>query len=552
MPNDVITLNAVASELDETLRGGRIEKIYQPETDEITLNVKNARILRTLVISANPSQPRIHISTQKKENSYTAPAFCMLLRKYLTGSFIEKIEIYNFDRIVKISVVSKNELKDVKRYFLFAELMGRYSNIILTDSEKTILDAIRRIHFDQSTSRYILPGLKYVNQEKCCLSLGEKEKVRQVLHAGMSGAEIIAAISGAGKETANEIACSPDPFDKLYRLLNIYKTDTYKPCLRYQNGTLKDYYIYPYSTVSGEFVEYNGINEALDAFYRLYDGNERKKASTKTVNTVLKRLQSKTERRIGDNLAKKKDAENAAFYKNCGDLILSYMYMIKPRDVSLSCYDYFDDKNIVIPLNPQFSPADNAQIYYKKYAKMKRAALIADEQLQSLYEQKEYLNSIAVSIDNCSLKSEYDEILAELNSLSGLRNVKKNLFVKEKPSRPVHFTVEGFDVYLGKNNIQNNDVTFNIASGNDVWLHVKAHHGSHVIIKGKPDKAVIEKCAAVAAKYSSASSSDKVEVDYTLRKYVKKIPSAMLGMVTYTNYRSVLVAPKDYTEIQDK
>ncbi len=552
MPNDVITLNAVANELDKLLCGGRIEKVYQPETDEITLNVKNARVLHTLVISANPSQPRIHITTQKKENSYTAPAFCMLLRKYLIGAYIEKIEIYNFDRIVKISMVSKNELKDVKRYFLFAELMGRYSNIILTDENMTILDAIRRIHFDQSTSRFILPNLKYVNQEKSGISLDEKEKIKNVFRVGMTGAEIVAAISGAGKESANEIASSPDPYEKLYSLLNISNTCSYKPCLRYQNGILKDYYIYPYATVKGEYVEYRSINDALDAFYLLYDGNERKKASTKTVHTVLKRLQSKTERRIGDNLEKKKDAEKATYYKNCGDLILSYMYMIKPRDVALSCYNYFENNDVIIPLNPQFSPSDNAQVFYKKYAKMKRAAQIADEQLTSLYEQKEYLNSISASIENCSLKSEYDEILAELNSLSGLRNVKKNAYVKEKPSRPGHFTVDGFDVYFGKNNIQNNEVTFNVACGNDIWLHVKAHHGSHVVIKGKPPDEVIAKCAAVAAFYSSASSSDKVEVDYTLRKFVKKIPSAMLGMVTYTNYRSVLVSPLDYTTIQDK
>lgn len=553
MPNDVITLSAAVSELKTLLTGGRIEKIYQPETDEITLSVKNSRKSNTLVISANPSHPRIHITAQKKENSYTAPAFCMLLRKHISGGFIENVEIFNSDRIVKITVINKNELKDSNRFFLMAELMGRYSNVILTSENFKIIDAIRRIHFDQSTTRYILPNLEYTLQPKSRISLDETEKLSEFFaKSEINSDSLIKNINGISKETAKEIASSTCPKEKFYELLNINNSDTYYPCLRYENGILKDYYVYPYETLRGEFIIYPTLNEALDAFYGLYDGSERKKASTKTVTTVLKRLKAKTERRIADNEAKLAESDKAMYYQKCGELILSNIYAIKPRDVILKCIDYYEDKPVEISLDPKLTPSDNAQQYFKKYAKLKRAAEIAKNQLDALKEQREYLESVEVSINNCSLKSEYDEILEELNSLSGLRNPLKRRTLKEKPTGPTRFTVEGYSVYFGKNNLQNNEVTFSVGDGGDTWLHVKAHHGAHVIIKGKPTQEVIEKCARVAAYYSSAKNSEKVEVDYTLRKHVKKIPSAMPGMVTYTNYRSLLVSPTDYTTICDK
>ena len=546
MPNDVITLHAVAYELNELLVDGRIEKIYQPENDEITLTVKKAKKLYTLVVSANPAHPRIHITTQKKENSYTAPAFCMLLRKYLSGSFIKSVEIFNNDRIIKIDVIQQNELKDVCRTFLIVELMGRYSNVILTDDKYKILDAIRRIHFDQSTTRYILPKLDYVFQPQTRITLNETEKIRSVLSTPISKEDLIKQIGGISKETAAEVAHSTMPFEKMQELININERDTYRPCLRYENGTLKDYYVMPYSCMQGEYISYPTLNEALDAFYLLYDGAERKKASTKTITTVLKRLQAKTERRIEDNKAKLSESDKAAEMNKFGELIFANLYLVKPGDKELVCHDYYTDSMIRIPLDNTISPTQNAQNYYKKYTKMKRAAEFAEEQLSQLYAQQEYLKTIETAIDNCSLKSEYDEILAELNSLSGLRNVNKKKFVKEKPSKPTKLSVNGFDVFLGKNNLQNNEVTFSIANGGDMWFHVKNRPGSHLIVKGIPDEETIAKCASIAAFYSSARNAEKVEVDYTIRKNVKKIPSALPGMVTYTNYRSVLVTPKDY------
>lgn len=546
MPNDVITLLAVAKELNSLLRQGRIEKVYQPENDEITLQIKVYKKTYTLVISANPSHPRIHISTQKKENAYSAPAFCMLLRKYLVGSYINNVDIFNNDRIIRIETISQNELKDVTKTYIIAELMGRYSNIILVDDSMKIIDAIKRIHFDQSTTRYILPKLPYTFQPQTRITFDQIDEIKKFLSSPIeSKDDLIKNIGGISKETASEIFSSGDRFAKFADLLNINSSPNFSPCLRYENGSLKDYYITEYMSVPGDYVRYPSMNDALDDFYKFYDGNERKKASTKTLTSVLKRLQQKTERRIADNEKKLSDAEQMEKFRVYGELIISNIYAVKHGDDSLQCENYYDGTQVTIPLDPLLSPSENAQEYYKKYAKLKRAQEIASEQLRAMLEQREYLKTIEVSIENCSLKSEYDEIMNELNGLSGIKNNKKKSYVKEKPSAPQKIIVEGFEVYFGKNNLQNNEVTFTIGKGGDTWLHVKNQAGSHVIIKGTPTDEIIFKCAQLAAFYSSAKSAEKVEVDYTLRKYVKKIPNALPGMVTYTNYKSILVSPAD-------
>lgn len=546
MPNDVITLLAIANELDSALQKGRIEKIYQPENDEITLYVKVFRQVHVLVISASPAHPRIHITTQKKENAFSAPAFCMLLRKYLIGSSINKIEIFNNDRIVRLEVISQNDLKDVTKHYLIVELMGRYSNIILTDENMVIVDAIRRIHFDQSTTRYILPKLPYVLQPQTRITFDQTEKINDFFRTTeLSTDQLIKNIGGISKETAAEIVSSENPYRTFCDFLKNIHSESYSPCLRYENKVLKDYYVSEYKSVPGEYVAYPTLNEALDDYYKLYDGSERKKTSTKTLTTFLKRLQQKTDRRISDNLKKLADADKKNQYQIYGELILSNAYRIKRGDNVLQCKNYYTDESVSIPLDALLSPADNAQEYYKKYAKLKRAEEFANEQLSSLYEQKEYLKTIEISIENCSLKSEYDEILDELNALSGMKKkTGQKGKPKEKGSKPIKINVNGFDVYFGKNNLQNNEVTFSIANGGDTWLHVKNRPGSHVIIKGIPDENTLYRCACLAAFYSSAKDSEKTEVDYTLRKNVKKIPSSMPGMVTYTHYKTILVSPQ--------
>ena len=543
MPNDVILLKALADELISSLKGGRIEKIYQPETDEITVLVKNNGKMHNLVISASPSSPRAHLSTQKKENSLSAPAFCMLLRKHLTGGNISDVSIFNYDRIIKFTIDARNELKDVKKYFLIAELMGRYSNIILTDDNFVIIDAIRRIHFDQSTTRYILPNLNYVLQPKNRVSLDDDAALDEVFSSPISSYdELPKLISGIGKETAKEIFSADNPREKIRELTNIYFETSFCPVVtKNSDGKITDYYVYPYSTVNSDFEKSESLNDALNKFYLLRDGEERKKASSKTVTTVLKRLQAKNERRIEDNLSKIKDKDNAEKNRMAGTLLMNYLWMIKPGDKSVTV-DGFDGEKVTIPLVADEKPAVTAKNLLKKYNKQKRAVEIAEIQLEELYKQRDYLKSIEVSITNSFTKTEYEEILKELNSINGYKQNKTEK--RQKPSAPTRLKFDCCEIIFGRNNLQNNDVTFKIADRGDLWLHVKNHHGSHVIIKGEYADETLLKAAEIAAYYSDANQDGKVEVDYTLVKFVKKIPSALPGQVTYTNYKTVIVTPK--------
>ncbi len=544
MPNDVILLNALSHELNDALSGGRVEKIYQPEVDEITVAVKSKGKLNTIVISASPTSPRAHLTAVKKENALNAPAFCMLLRKYLNGAILNSVQIFNFDRIIKFTFTARNELKDYNTYFLIAELMGRYSNIILTNSDFKIIDAIRRIHFDQSTSRYILPNLPYVLQPKNKISLDENKKLDEVFLQGFNNFnELPKLISGIGKETAEEIFTAVDPRKKLDELINIYNTPLYSPTLKTVNGKPKDYFVCKYASLDGEYTEYATLNECLDTYYTLYDGDERKKASSKTVTAALKRLQMKVERRIADysqKIAEKDKAEKMRVY---GELILNNLWqMSKQNAEKCTVFDYNGNKEITIKLDPSLSPQQNAQSYFKKYGKMKRGIEIAEAQLKELYVQREYLKSIEVSITTSTTKQEYDEILRELNVLSGYKKRSSDKS-KEKPSRPAVFKYENCEIVFGRNNLQNAETTFKIASRTDVWLHVKNHHGSHVIIKGEYDENVLFRAAQIAAYYSDARNDGKVDVDYTQVKFVKKIPSALPGQVTYTNYKTITVPP---------
>jgi len=545
MPNDVITLNALAYELNSILSGGRIEKIYQPETDEVTFSVKNGRSSYVFVISASCNHPRAHITSQKKENALNAPAFCMLLRKHLIGGTIKAIGIYNCDRIIKIDIEARNELNDKVDYYLFAELMGRYSNIILTKSDLIIVDAIRRIHFDQSTTRYILPNLSYVLQPKNKISLDDKAQLKDFFDNNLDKKESLSTkISGIGKETAKEIISSDNPYKKLMELADIYNQKSYKPCLLIKDNKPVDYFVTEYSSIKGNFELTPSLNTAFDKFYCDHDTSERKKANTKNLKALLKRLENKTKRRISDNINKLEEVKSAENNKQNGDLIFSYIHQIKSKSKELICYDYYNNCQKTIALDSASSPSQNAQNYYKRYNKLKRTKEIAESQLESLREQSEYLKTIALAIENSTLKIEFDEIMNELNNLNGFKKKENTKKSKKKPSSPMHIRFLNCDIYWGKNNLQNNEVTFNIANGGDMWFHTKNNHGAHVIVKGEINAEVIERAAEIAAYYSEVRTAERVEVDYCLRKFVKKIPSSMPGLVRYSQYKSIIVSPK--------
>ena len=552
MPNDVITQKALAFELNSKLHNYKIDKIYQPEKDEIILLLRGEKLNQRLVISANPTFPRIHLTNQKKENKLVAPAFLMLLRKYINGGRITAIEIFNNDRIIKITVISSNEMKDKVTYYLMVELMGRYSNIILINDNNIILDAIKRIPFEETTSRFIMPNLKYTDQKQDKLTLDNVKGIKDLLNAQndklIDLTFLMNNISGFSKETVNEIlARSKDPNDIVSNItffFNIAQEKDYKPCVSLdKNNNPKDVYVLPYTSINAEFKEKNSLNEAFDDYFAFHDSKIRKEANTKHLTLALKRMRDRNKKRL--NLANKKIEECAYLdnYKKKGEILTANLFRVKFGQESVTLFDYYENCDIDIELDKTLSPQKNAEKYFKRYTKLKRAQAITQEQLKEIDLLSKYLDSIETSINNSSTREEYEEISEELMEIGAIKR-SNNKAKKQKPTQPLHFNVDGYDVYVGKNNQQNNQVTFKIGSGNDIWFHVKGYSGSHVILKNHnndvQDK-VIEKVAKLAVEYSSVNTSCKMQVDYCKKKYVKKIPNAMMGMVTYSNYKTIVI-----------
>ncbi len=549
MPNDVITLSALCHELDSDISGGKIEKIYQPESDELTLTIKKNGA-QTLLISANAHLPRLHLTAQKKENPLSASAFCMLLRKLIGGGIIQGVSLLNSDRIIKIEILSRNEMGDKTQFYLLAEQMGRYSNTILTDANFLIVDAIKRINIDQNPERPILPNAKYRTPPQNRITLNDTAALSALFVDKRQFDEkfLLENISGISKDTAKEIIArsADDPYSIISDFLDIFSSKDFLPCIRYDEKDIAaDFYITPYLSKKGQYVSFPTLNEVLDAFYQNKDAEIRKKANTKQLTALLSRLQNRTERRIADHTAKLEECEKADTLRIYGELILSNLFRMKKGDKTLVCQNFYDNNaEAVIPLDELLTPNKNAQAYFKRYSKLKKAKEISLQQLEIQYLQREYLKTLAAAIKSSDTRQEYQEILAELHAVDGRKISLPKRQKKVQPSAPLHIVFEGADIYVGKNNIQNNAVTFGIASSNDLWLHAKNYHGAHTIIKGKVTAEVLQRAAELCAYFSETKDSPKAEIDYTLRKNVKRHKSGVPGLVTYTDFKTIVVQPK--------
>lgn len=550
MPSDAITLSAVCKELNAALLNGKIEKVYQPENDELTFAVKSGGRTHTLVISANAGLPRIHLTSHKKENPLAASTFCMLMRKHTGGGIIQNVSLLDWDRIIKIELLSRNEMGDKTSFFILAELMGRYSNIILTNSDYIILDAIKRVNFDQNPDRPIVPSARYTPALQRRATPGDEAALEELFaeEKPYNDKYLLENIGGLAKDTAKEILSrSPQaPLFALKELRDIYNSELYHPCVRFDDkDNAADFYITPYQSVPGRYEYFSTLNEAMDEFYSKKDAELRKRANTKELTTLLERLRKKTERRIADYTSKLEECGRSDILRIYGELILSNLHRMKKGDKSLSCENFYDGNAITtVPLDELLSPNKNAQSYFKKYTKLKHAKEIALAQLEALSIQGEHLNALSAAIKSSDTRQEYQEILDELRALDG-KKPQAAKQKKQKPSEPIHIVFEGADIFVGKNSIQNNKVTFDLASSGDVWLHAKNYHGAHVVIKGaSPSDSVLRRAAELCAYYSETKDSPKAEIDYTLRKNVKRHKSGVPGLVNYTDFKTIIVEPK--------
>lgn len=579
MALDGLVIHSIVDELHKKLLGGKIDKVYQPENDEVVLHIRNNKENFKLVLSCSASNPRVYLASDyKKENPINAPMFCMLFRKYIQGGNIVNVSQVDFERIIKISVESFDELKEKTTKDIIIEIMGRHSNIILTHSSNNkIIDSAKRIPPSVSRVRQILPGQTYVLPPK-------QDKLNPITDISLNSfvdtlssfdgpifKAIYSKFLGISPVIAKEICfranidenllvseISSDDISKIYKefhnLFKHIKDNIYNPCMVIDTSIDKvlDFSCINLSLFSNlSIINDDSISKILENYYATKDIKDRihQRSSDlrKSISIKLDRLYNKLNKQEKELI----ESENADIYKIKGELITSYIYMIEKGMESVEVANFYDleYKNIKISLNTNFTPSENAQKYFKKYNKLKTAKKEITSQMEITKEEIDYLENIMLSIENCENLAELMDIREELGKVGYLRsknNSKKETKLTTKPHEFV--SSNGFKILVGKNNKQNDHLTLKVASNEDIWMHTKNIPGSHVIIKteGKevPDETIFEG-AMLAAFFSKSKMSSQVPVDYTKKKNVKKPNGAKPGMVIYDTNNTVYVTPTE-------
>lgn len=579
MALDGLVIHSIVDELHSKLLGGKIDKVYQPENDEVVLHIRNNKQNFKLVLSASASNPRVYLANDyKKENPINAPMFCMLFRKHIQGGNIVNISQVGFERIIKISVESFDELKEKTTKDIIVEIMGRHSNIILTHSlDNKIIDSAKRIPPSISRVRQLLPGLTYdlpPEQNKLNplndISLQDftntlkdfQGNIFKSIYSKFLGISPIIAkeicFRAKVDEKTDTIDCSDEIFNLIYiEFLNLFKnikSNNYTPCMFIDESIDRviDFScvnINLFSTLSS--VKDDSMSKILEDYYKTKDIKDRihQRSSDlrKSISIKLDRLYNKLKKQNEELL----ESENADSYKVSGELITSYIYMIEKGMESVEVDNFYDSeyKSVKIKLNKNLTPSENAQKYFKKYAKMKTAKVEINNQIKISEEEIHYLENILLSIENCENLAELLDIREELGKVGYLKSQNKSKKETKLTTKPHEFlSSDGFKILVGKNNKQNDHLTLKVADNNDIWLHTKNIPGSHVIIKceGKEvsDETLFEG-AMLAAYFSKSKMSAQVPVDYTKKKNIKKPNGAKPGMVIYETNNTIYVTPTE-------
>ncbi len=579
MPLDASAVRCAAYEINSLLTGGRIEKIYQPERDEVVLIVKNQSTAYRLVISANSQNPRFYITNEVKENPSEPPMFCMLMRKHMLSGRIESIESVDFERVCIITVLSRNEMGDSVKKRIVCEIMGKNSNIILVDETGRIIDSVKHVDLTVSRVRNVFPGLTYnlpPNGDRqnplameeddfyaVLLSAGEGKSIDKALTAAVSGISPLLCREAAYRSTGRCDVVTGEMTDdekrlvakELFDMFTKIKNNRFESVLLYKNGerTPVDFAVFDITQYGEGYIaeKRDGISRAMEEFYQKRDSAERMRSRSYALIKNITNQLDKIRKKITILHTTLKDAEAKDKYRIAGDIITANLYRMNQGDKTLTATNYYDENgsDITIVLDETVSPAKNAQQYYKKYQKAKVAEVEAAKQIEKATEEMEYLESVVNEIEFAKTPSELDDIKEELVS----QGVIKSAFTKKKQKRkintsPEEYLYKGYRIFSGRNNIQNDYLTLKIGRANDLWLHTKNIPGSHVLIKHTgedfpPD--VIEVAAIIAATNSKGKNSSKVDVDYCPVSHVKKPNGAKAGMVIYEGYNTASVTPDE-------
>ena len=493
------------------------------------------------------------------DNPKTAPSFCMLLRKHLTNATITAITQMPYERVLEFDLQVNDELGYKKDMKLIFELTGKTSNIILTDDSYTILDSIKHLPQDLDSKRIIISGAKYAFFPPQVKILPfDFARVREFLNNCNTPLRktLPEALLGVSQSTVNEILYKIDENDHtiINHSLVVDRLAQYKanlankrPNVVLRDGNPIDVNPFDYQSVAGDKIYFDTLNRAHDYYYYLLDKTQRASSKAKSISTVVKNAVSRTEKKLAIQRQSVLEAENREQFKHYGDLILSNIWQIKQGSETLNCYDYETEQNVAIPLDKQLTPQQNAQFYYKKYRKLKSSAEHNSKLIEENTKLLEYLTTIKASLKYCVEADDLQQIRDELVELGLIKEKQQNKKKVDTPVKPLRYEVEGYTVYVGKNNAQNNYVTFKLAKQDDLWLHTQKIHSSHVVIVNDKNTAipdsVILTAAEICAFYSQANGGSKIAVDYTPKSFIKKPNKAPLGFVVYDTYKTLLVNP---------
>jgi predicted ribosome quality control (RQC) complex YloA/Tae2 family protein len=552
MAFDGVFTHYLVKELNHELLNGRINKIYQISNYELVFVIRANNKTQKLLLSIHPQFSRMHITESDFLYPQEPPMFCMLLRKHLESGIIQSISQKDNDRIILIDIEHLNEIGDKDKKQLIIEIMGKHSNIILINKEtQTIIDCIKHISPFMNSYRTLQPGASYIyppTSNKKNYFHATMDDFKPFVPQKKLDKELVATFEGISPVLANELLHRA-PYHNHLSLYQAYEeiiaeleTSLNPSIIDTPNKSV--FYLIPLKSVAGDIKSYPSIGMMLDRYYFNKDSHERIKQQTQDLEKFIKNELEKNYNKLNNLNTDLDDAHHAMIYKQYGDLILTHAYQISKGQSTCEVENYYDDnKRIQISLDPLLNPIENSQRYFIKYQKAKSAIHHLAEQLRLTKEEIEYFETLHQQIQSASLADAL-EIRQELETL---RYLKKKSNKQKKQAKPQYatFSVSDAMIYVGKNNIQNDYLTFKLASKDDTWMHVKDMPGSHVIIKGPLNETVIRAGAMLAAYFSKGKTSSSVPVDYTLIKYVKKIPGAKLGFVTYDHQKTIFIDPDE-------
>jgi len=564
MPLDAITLQALCLELIKGAEGAKIDRVQQPERDKLLLTLRTREGNRRLLISIASSGARVHFTNESFENPAEPPMFCMLLRKHLIGARIREITQPDWERMLLFRLDTRDEMGDESEKTLAVELIGRSANVILIGPDGRIIDCMRRLEYG-GEGRGVLPGMIYrlpPRQEKLSFFTCSEEELLDAIRGMKEGEEpdkaLLRTFSGLSPLICRELAYrSHDSIEQLadnaLSLRETVQAGDFCPTLVSVEGAAREYSFLSINQYgpAGQNERFDSFSELLDSFYARRDRAESRKRRSRELMKTVKTAYERTVRKLHNQKEELAQTENREEIRQQAELITANMYRLKKGQHELVCENYFDEAypEIRIPLDPLKTPQQNAAALYREFTRKKAAKEHLTVLISEGEKQSEYLAAVIDEIERAESERDLADIKQELRETGYIKKAKSSKADRAKPQAPMRFlSSDGFEILVGRSNVQNDELTFKLARRTDLWLHVQKLHGSHVIVHTDGVDAplqTVEEAASLAAYYSQGREAGKVPVDITMVRFVKKPSGSLPGAVLYTDYSTVMASPDE-------